>query len=97
MFPSLRADVSAIHSDWENIGDRYNKWYHVVFVNEERYTPTPEQVSVLHMVHKRTKYEYFMLRDLPLPEDLADMSPVPECKLRHGLPEVGKYRVFKWI
>ena len=38
-----------------------------------------------------------ILNELPLRQDIAHMSPNPECKLAHGLPGSGKSQVFKWI
>ena len=97
LMPPLSATVTATYNDWEKIASTYAVWCDDAFLNEKTHTPTPQQASVLHMAHERTKYEYSIAQDILLTEDMANMSPVPEYKLIHGLPGSGKSLVFKCV
>ena len=55
------AGVKAVLEDWQAINDRYAKCYHKVFVEEATHIPAAEQASILHMIHRRNKYDNFIL------------------------------------
>ena len=95
----IRYSKSAVtfeHENWDRINSRWSEW-RAKLVADQVCTPTTQQMAVIEYVHLRTKYEHFLDNNLPLHEDVRNMTPQPIFHLLHGLPGAGKSKVLQWL
>ena len=91
------AKLQVVRRDWRVIEAVYDTWYHEVYVDTSSKVPTAQQKMILTTVHLRRKYEYFIEQNLPLTDDIINMSTTPLYRLIHGLPGAGKSQVLLWL
>ena len=74
--PMVRADVKAVYEDSPAIGDRYDKCYHEVFVDDKTHTyrragidtahgTSPQQIQILHSARIAINREYCLHEPKP--------------------------------
>ena len=91
-----QSGISFERESWDVINNRWKGWYKTLMA-DPMCTPTAEQEAVIQSIHLLTKYEFFVEYNLPLTEDVQNMTPCPMCNLIHGLPGAGKSRLLQWV